>query len=136
MPDDHPGHPSPEQLNAFARGEVSDTDLCAIERHLDSCQDCCRLLGGLRLTDPLLPRLQQALQQTIDENTDARGRAVRAMLQGSPEEPGRKLPSEPLRQAGAYRILGEVGRGGIGIVYNAHHLGLNRLAALKMVLLG
>lgn len=69
-------------------------------------------------------------ENTLVEN-DA-GEKAPASVPSPPEKPvagaGRKLPSIP-----GYELVGELARGGMGVIFKAKQLGLNRMVALKLI---
>lgn len=87
-------------------------------------------LGAPHQPDELLsrhPKLAPLLREYL---------ASLKFLQGAEDEnkdPAHVFRSEEAGQLGDYRIIGEIGRGGMGVVYEAEQISLKRRVALKVL---
>jgi WD40 repeat protein/predicted Ser/Thr protein kinase len=113
-------HPSPEELIAFAGGQLGDAAARAVAAHLADCLDCRRAARTL-------PPAPGETQPVLPPRDGTRGPDARP-----PSAPAAALPPE-LANHPRYRILRELGRGGMGVVYHAEQTLMDRQVAIKVI---
>lgn len=117
MGDTNTSHPDRAQLDSFVHGRLEYAQQLQIERHVENCDDCREVLRSIP-HDEFVEQLRSSAKRP------PRDAANSGKMASVPPE----LVDHP-----RYKIVGQIGAGGMGVVYRAEHRIMERSVALKVI---
>jgi tetratricopeptide (TPR) repeat protein/tRNA A-37 threonylcarbamoyl transferase component Bud32 len=117
-------HPSARALALFGHGKLSEAQATTVAAHLERCAECREAVANLS-ADSFLEKLQGG-------RTGSTLLPPAAPPQVAPVAAAPDLPPE-LANHPKFRVIRELGRGGMGVIYLAEHRVLEKQVALKVI---
>jgi serine/threonine protein kinase len=136
-------------LYAFYVGKLAAETLTEIAEHIESCGSCATALDSLDdRSDPTIAELQRPLEQDVlteveSQRAIALVEALATQATKPATDPGECTMDLPQRgaprlvageQLGQYVLLEQLGEGGMGQVFKARHVLMDRTVAIKVIL--
>ncbi len=130
-------HPERDVLSAFGLGKLQADQAREVETHISECEACCKTLLNLQSdTFVELVRSSNTEKRQLDEEGARLGDTSSQEHSSSQKQSGSadlsEIPTELVNHP-RYRTGELIGQGGMGAVYKAEHLLMNRTVALKVI---